>query len=109
MNYKKTGKNNSKNRMCKTELTSDSLLSICEAAPEIIHHGQCKDELSLEARQLVPPVMPIDHVLCPLEKQEWFPESLCIPLVDRRRGMTQQFASLNLTWKIFSASSSFAD
>lgn len=110
LNSKKNRKiNNSKNHVCTTELTCDSLLSICEAAPEIIHHGQRKDELSLEVRQLVPPVMPIDHVLWLLEKQEWLPESLFIPLVDSRRGKTQQFAWLNLTWKIFSASSSFAD
>lgn len=44
-------------------VTCDGLLSFGEAAPEVIRHGHQQYELSLKARQLVPPIMPVCHVL----------------------------------------------
>lgn len=48
-------------------VTCDGPLSYGEAAPEVIHHGDQQYELPLEARQLVPPVMPMCHVLGALQ------------------------------------------
>lgn len=47
--------------------TCDSPLSFGEAAPEVIHHGHQQYELPLEARQLVPPLMPMCLVLGALQ------------------------------------------
>lgn len=58
------------------QVTSDRPLSLCEAAPEVVHQGHHEDELSLEARQLVPPVMPVRHVLGALVIHEGFTESM---------------------------------
>lgn len=58
--------NESVSHIATTKVTCDCPLSFREAAPEVVHHGYQKDELSLEARQLVPPLMPVRHVLGPL-------------------------------------------
>lgn len=48
-------------------VTCDDPLSFGEAAPEVIHYGHQQYQLPLEARQLVPPVMPMCHVLGALQ------------------------------------------
>lgn len=48
--------------------TNSRPLSLCEAAPEVIYHGHQEEKLSLEAGQLIPPVMPVCHVLGTLVK-----------------------------------------
>lgn len=48
-------------------VTCDGPLSLCETAPKVIHRRHQQYELPLEARQLVPPVMPMCHVLGALQ------------------------------------------
>lgn len=48
-------------------VTCDGPLPFREAAPEVVHHGHQQYELPLEPGQLVPPVMPMRHVLGALQ------------------------------------------